>query len=51
MGFTDLVSPVASADRDNRQLGENDSASEGSGHLGEKLSDNVSIPFTPPSYR
>jgi len=33
VGFTDLVSPVASADRDNRQLGENDSASDGSGHL------------------
>ena len=49
MGFTDLVSPVASADRDNRQLGENDSASDGSGHLGEKLGDNVSISFTRPS--
>lgn len=33
MGFTDLVTPVAPPDWDNRKLGKNDSTTDSSGHL------------------
>ena len=44
MGLADLVSPVASLHRDNRELGQDDGPTDGSGYFFEHLKPRLTCP-------